>query len=99
MKSTLERTSDHLYGVFGVDSIGVAKWIAALTDEVESLKNERTALHRELREAVSDINRLGSHSASPEHCAICELVKTYGFDPEELRSVIEAKVGAGGAAE
>jgi hypothetical protein len=47
-------------------------------DEIEFLRSE-------LIRAVRDINRIGNHTASPDRCDICDLVMSYGFDPEALR--------------
>jgi uncharacterized protein (UPF0335 family) len=49
------------------------------------LLSENERLRRELRRAVRDIERLGTHTATIEGCPICNTVRGYGFDPEALR--------------
>jgi hypothetical protein len=55
---------------------------ALLQDQTTTIVQLRSTLER----AVREINRIGPHSGTtPENCPTCQVVRSYGFDPEALR--------------
>lgn len=45
----------------------------------------RDASRDVIERAVREINRLGRHSHDGETCHICELVRSFGYEPEMMR--------------